>query len=566
MKKILISTVLLTAFLTVSCDQSLLDIPQKGVISIDDFYQTEEDAEAATVAIYNTASSQLIVGTGAGTGIYMPYILMTNLPSDDLYAAGNYRGDNDFAAQINEFRFSTDNEVMTRAYRGLYSLIYSANLVISKFEYGTSDKIDRNISEARTWRAWAHMVLAIFWNNPPKIDYVLAGTEYPENTPHDELLEWVITELGQAAPYLPARAGTGDKNGAVRLTRGAAYSFMGKAQVFAGKYADAAQNLKNNVINSGNYALVPGAQMFDLFHMAGNGNSEKIFEFNNVENTALGFWTQNGLTSWMHNNMWHWRIDKFTVAPSNVHDNGWGGCNPTGEFAEALITNDGIDSYRRKAWILTYDEVLYDLPYPSDAKMTTLAQKQSDPERGIDPNQPGLYAHEGYFMWKRTPITADEYVNRDVFGNNLVIMRYAEVLLLYAEACAQSGTDLAGGLAALNEVQQRAGSAHISTALTLDEVKQEKRFECWMEGTRYPDLVRWGDAATALANNGKAMPYFKDLIGTSAAYTIHTGYVDWTDSDYNGTKYGFQAGKNEYYPFPYAETSTNPNIVQNPGW
>jgi hypothetical protein len=561
MKKILISTVLLSALTTVSCNPDLLEIPQKGVVTLDEFY-TPEDAESVILAVYSMGLRSLINGS-----IYSPYILTSNLPSDDLYAAGSNRGDNDFAAQLNEFRHASDNEVTTRLYRNLYEFIYATNLLINNYEQGINDDIDRYICEARVWRAWTHFYLAVWWGSPPLIDYLLLATERPGNTPHDEVMNWVIEELTAAAPGLPSRVSPQDRNGAVRLTKEAAYAFLGKALVFAGRYSEAATILKNNVIDSGKFELVPGDQMQYLYHTAGDASSEKVFEFNVLDNPALNHeQMRNNLTPWMHYNMWHWRTDKLGGTPNNIRANGWGGCNPTGEFAEALIANDGIDSHRRKAWFKTYDEVLYEMPYTSDADNPTLELKQRDLLRGVSPSGTGLYGHEGYFMYKLVPFESDKIPRfGELMDNNFVIMRYAEVLLLYAEACAQSGTDMVGGLEALNMVQRRAGSAHISTTLTLDEVKQEKRFECWMEGTRSPDLRRWGDAPTALANNGRAVPTFKDRIG-SGGITIHTGFVDWTGSDYNKDSYGFRVGKDEYLPYPLEETLVNGNIVQNPGW
>jgi hypothetical protein len=115
-------------------------------------------------------------------------------------------------------------------------------------------------------------------------------------------------------------------------------------------------------------------------------------------------------------------------------------------------------------------------------------------------------------------------------------------------------------------VQQRAGSQTISTALTLDAVKKEKQYEMWMEGCRFIDLLRWGEAASKLANNGDSIPTFKDKFATESSGK-HEGFVDWSNSNVNqGKEHGFKTGKHELYPFPFSEISINENIVQNPGW
>ncbi|MDR2883454.1 MAG: RagB/SusD family nutrient uptake outer membrane protein [Alistipes sp.] len=568
MKKIIKSFLLLSsALLAVSCNQDLLEIPQKGVVPLEEYY-LPEDAEGAIAAVYSSGVRALISGA-----IYMPWMLVSNLPSDDLYAAGSNRGDNDFSAQINEYRFATDNDVTTALYRNMYEFIWVANLFLSNYDYGMSTETDRYVNEARVWRAWAHFYLATWWGNPPLTDHVLDASDKPANTPHDELMSWVIEEFKAAAPGIPSRISPQDRNGAVRLTKEAVYSFLGKALVYAGRYDEAAQILKQHVIDSGKYELVSGPDMEFLYHEEGDNSSEKVFEFNVVDNPSLSSaQMRNNITPWMHYNMWHWRDDRFAGGrPTEIRSNGWGGFNPTGEFAEALIANDGIDSHRRKAWIKTYDEFLYELTWPSDATNTTLELKKTDKNRGVSPSGGGLYGHEGYFQWKYVPFDRDKIARLgELMENNVVVMRYAEVLLLYAEACAQSGTDLAGGLAALNMIQRRAGSNHVSTELTLAEVKNEKRFENWMEGTRFPDLRRWGDAATVLAEQGKAIPTFRDLIGDddyTPVRTEHTGFVDWKDANYNREgEYGFKTGKHEWLPYPLIEVQVNPNIVQNPGW
>lgn len=550
-----------------SCSQKWLEIPQKGVISIEDFYQTEEDAESAAVNVYNAGTYCWNLGAGFQAFVIAPvYFTLTNAPSDDMYFGSGHKDDHVYGLEINEFRpsFTSESVVVKSMYMGFYQLIYACNLLTDNFEYGVSANIDRNISEARVFRAIAHMYLAMYWNNPPLVDHVLTGADRPGNTPHDEILSWVISELEDAAKYLPSKSGVDDSANAIRLTKEAALAFMGKAQVFAKDFSGAKATLKK-VIDSGKYALYPGENIGDLFHRAGDGCCEKVFEFNFVDDpnsTYMGFY------HFFANNSLYWRTSELASKPlTTIPGEGWGGISPTGEFARAMIANDG-DSYRRKAWFLTYDEFLYDLPYDSDiaedGHELTLEEKKKDLQRGIYPTSAGLYGNEGYIHYKlvgrRSDLMANNSNNCD---NNTILMRYAEVLLLYAEACAMTSDN--DGLKYLNMIQERAGSKHISSALTMDEVKNEKRFELWLEGTRFIDLVRWGDAPEKLKDNGKAVPNLRDLIGQEG-HTEHYGYVDWSNANYNGSNYGFKAGKNEYMPYPFSETSINPNIVQNPGW
>ncbi len=177
----------------------------------------------------------------------------------------------------------------------------------------------------------------------------------------------------------------------------------------------------------------------------------------------------------------------------------------------------------------------------------------------------GVYGNVGYFMWKRLYRVEDRTPDANVEWN-LLVMRYAEVLLMYAECCAQTGTDLAAGLEALNKIQDRAQSKHKSAACTLDEVKTEKFLECWLEGSRFPDLVRWGDAAKELADNGKWLPKYRDgLFQSDPKYKtdVHHGYIDESDANWCVLAHqnmGFDASKHSYFPIPYSNKLVNPNV------
>ena len=558
MKKYIIP-ILLLAFSLSAC-QKLLEIDQKGVISTDSFYQTDEDAESALVAAYEMAMLGIVRNNEY---IYSPYNAILTYPSDDVYAAGSNYGDNDYLAALNEFREDINNQCVSNMYKGFYRAIYGANLVIDNFEYGASTVKDRCISEARVIRAFSHMMLAILWGTPPIVDHVLTGADRPGNSESQEaVLRWAAAECIDAATHLDERQSTGDKAGAAKITKGAAYAFAGKALMFAGDYAAAKTELKK-VISSGKYALVPGNRIGENFHIVGDGNEEKIFEFNQEYNSSIGLWSGRiQRSTWMQVQLWNWRADRLGGTPTHLFGGGWGGMNPTGAFAESLIANDGFDSYRRKAWIATYDEVLYEMPYVSDKDCPTLEDKEKDPYRGII-EPVGLYGHEGYFHLKLIASASD--IKDGMYSDtNFLIMRYAEVLLMYAECCAHTNDN--DGLQYLNMIQQRAGSQTISSSLTLDAVKKEKQFEMWMEGCRFIDLVRWGEAASKLANNGDSVPSFKDKFATEFSGK-HEGFVDWSDADVNcGKEHGFKAGKHELYPFPFSELSINENIVQNPGW
>jgi len=565
-----------------SCSESLLEIPQKGVTSIDSFYQTDEDALSALASVYHGFATNLATVKNANPMIYTPYMFAFNLPGDDLYAACKEYGNNDFQAEMNEFRYDDANSIISALYKNLYLAVYYCNLMTDYFQYGTSDTKDLCISEARVIRAWIYLTLALGFNDPPLVDTVLEGDAKPANYEggHEGLLRWVAKECEESVPYLQERADVNDKNGAVHATKGLAWTIQGKALMFAGDYAAAMIPLRK-VIDSKKYALVPGERFHDLFHVEGDGCEEKIFESNVVFNPNVSAFTQmQNYSTWQQMQMWTWRTDRFAGVPSECGPgkNGWGGLGVQADFAKEFVENDG-DSPRRKATIISYDELLYDLNYLNDSECPTKEDKAKDPKRGISDIR-GLYGNCEYLQYKRIAhpsdlgLTADGKLLHSSWSEaNYTLFRYAEVLLMYAECCAQTGKDVALGLAALNEVQQRSGSGKISGALTLDAVKKEKKFEMWTEGCRFVDCVRWGDL-DGMMKAGNDIPTLKDHFFDTDPATktaTHQAYVTFhnfnDDPQYgNGKTHGFVKGKHEFFPFPVLETSINPNIRQNPGW
>lgn len=551
MKKIIYP--LLGAALLFSACEDRLDIEQKGVIPVSSFYQTDDDAQNALNNLYQS----FCLNVAGNEGIYVALPLLFNEAGDDMLAAGNMYGDNDFGAQINEFRYDSQNEVIKNAYWGLYGVIYDSNLILDNITPDSAIK-KRACAEARALRAWAHFMLATGWDCPPLVDHILLPDEKPANYEggHEALLEWCAKEAEDAVADLDERTSPADKEGASKVTKGFALTVAGKARLFKGDYAGAKKNLKQ-VIDSKKYELVPAERWADLFHVSGDLCEEMIFQANILDNTGVGDWSNKiQRTSWMWIQFWNWRTDKLASKPSFIGPDGWGGHSIRADFAERMLANDG-DSPRRKATFLTGEEFLYEMAWNGTKdKNLTREELESSKEIGIkDPT--GLYGFAGYFANKFIARAEDN--EKGWYGfRNLTIFRYAEVLLMYAEACAQ--TNDPDGLRYLQAIQERAGSAHVSTQLTMDEVKNEKSFEMWLEAVRFPDMVRWGDTG-GIVNNGKDIPSTMDAF-FSKKEAKHRLYVEYSNP--NKGKTGFVKGKHEYFPYPFDAISINPNLKQNP--
>lgn len=567
-----------------SCKQDLLNIPQKGVIAYEDFYKTDEDAVSALLAMYAKGGAI----DAAGNGQNQPsWNVISKGPGDELYWGGNGKSDSVAAQEIGELRgsFSNDNAHIKTFYRWVYSLIYRCNLVIDNF-YGENGELadtptkKQCVAEARAMRAWAHFLAAIYFYNPPLVDHVLPGDARPGNTDHMELLDFVVNEYKMAINDLPDRKGPKDGEGAVRITKGAAQAFLGQALIFRASEnkSDAdwkeAKSVLKAVISSGNYELVPTADMQALFHRAGDGCPEKVFEFNIVDNENIS--STSSHYHYQRNQALMYRQMKLPLPTKCIQVIGWGNCvSPSEKFVTAIMNHEP-NSARRKAWLLSYEEFITEQPFPSDIKSDgtemTKEEKLMDLNRGLELKKYNdLYANCGYFFVKFMPYQSDLiHNNTTLTDENRLIMRYAEVLLLYAEACAMTGDN--DGLQYLWQIQDRA-QAPRSAALTMDEVKQEKWFELAWEGQRWKDLVRWGDAEKELAYKCHTdTPYLTDgyyeygTLGKKTTGKPHSAVIIYKNDGWAAKGGGYKSNHNEYYPIPFSELEVNDVLQQNPYW
>ena len=600
MKKILYSILAVAAVFAVSSCEKNLNIPQKGVVSEDDFYKSDADAEALLTNMYVSCFG----GHGiAGTeGIYNNQLMLFNYSSDDILAAGGDAEDHGDFRVFDEFRYDNANGPLNNLYSGYANSIFTANLVISNFttenKEGTEPKYksaytDQCVAEARVFRAYMHLMEALTWNTPCIVDRLLTPEEFPvQASSQKEVLDWVIAECEKAlaSNALPKKNGVNDKNATARMTRGFAQFVAGKAAMFNNDPATARKYL-GALISEGSYKLVDGKDFWKLTHAAGDGNSEVIFAPNFQEDpnfTANGWGSGTPIQRgrWMIADVLCWRTDACASTPSVCENlpgsgGGWNGGAIQQDFAKKFLEHDG-NSPRRLATFLTPDEWLYEMDWSgSTVNDGTLAEKKADPKRGVGSTS-GIYSHE-FFEWKRmvwhniprivVGADAASYKGDDLASlgansntSNLCMARYAEALLLYAEACI--GADEAAGLKALNEVQERSGSGKISSSLNLQDIMDEKQYELWFEGVRFHDLVRW--AAQGKVNldqifNGSGfhdrIPVTTDDFFTSGA-AEHKLTVKYVQAHYEK----FQTGKHEYFPFPRDVKVANPNIQDVLGW
>lgn len=520
MKKYIISFALLFATVCIfsSCEDEL-DIKKMGNLGAEeDFYKTDADAVAAITSCY--------VDLGNMFDVMMS---TANLLSDDIWCGGAQKNDNSQREDLGAYTFGPTNENIQSLFTDLYTMIYHANQVIEKFDSYDTDVKKRALAEAYFFRGFANFYLGAFFGKASIVDHLLETDEYAQpNSAPGALFEQAAKDFEAALESDNMASKTDININLTRATKEAAESYLGKTYVFLKEW-DKAVNVLDKVINSGLYKLYDGPYE-NLLHSSTDYCCENILEWNNVVDYAnLNFGNQFYIYNGYRGELYNWN-NKGEY--QNLSNSGWGFYNPTSSLYNAFKSEEGTDGYRLNNSIKTYDQL-------KSIGLTILSGKI-------------LHGHEGYWDWKFRLLTSD-YIVYGMFATvNYRHMRYAEVLLLAAEANLNNG-NATKAAEYLNRVRER---AHLEpkSNITMDDVKIEKRLELFEEGCRWMDLVRWGDAATVLADKGKTIMGF-DADKESAV-------VEYK----NSTSNGFVSGKNEVLPIPETEVTLNKNIVQNPGW
>ena len=432
-------------------------------------------------------------------------------------------------------------------------------------------------------RAYLHMMTALIWNQPPLMDRIYEGDEFPTNNKtQSEILDWVISECEAAisSGRLLKRNGPNDKNSTARMTVGFAQFIAGKAAMFNNNPEKARKHL-GDLIDSHDYDLVAPNLFWTNFHVDGDGNCETIFEPNFINDPGMTgiAWARWSLPlmrdRWMVANVFNWRSKALNSTPNVSNTDGWGGGQIQEDFAQKFLAHDG-NSPRRLATFLTEDEFLYQIPWPdSQYPNGTAAEMASDTLRGIKAG--GMFGTGKYFKWKTmsflnppailtggAPAHADNVPQLGDNSNesNFWVARYAEALLLYAEACLATGNN-AEAKKYINLIQQRAGSKTISDNVDMQVLMDEKQYELWFEGCRWFDIVRWGIAKECYDKVLDNIPlqwdeYFQSG-GTKPHKLVYKVHHPWADA---GVKLEFVKNKNEYWPIPQTVVEVNDQMHQ----
>ena len=555
-----------------ACDKILDEHTPQGTLS-DEQAKTPENAEAMVVSAYAIFTTAEDINSSFSMWNF-------DVRSDDAYKGGSGTSDGDVFHQLEvEQGILTTNWNLNDIWVRLYNSLSRVNSAIALLNATGDDYQMKNqrLAEMKFLRAYAHFLLKrLFKNIPFVVNENLSYQEYNElsNTEYtnDEGWQLIINDLMEAYNTLPVTQA--DKG---RPTKAAAAAFLAKVYLYKAYRQDEANSHQVTSINQQDLEKVIEFTNPSLYGNYGletdihnNFRPEEQYE-NGIESIwAIQYSRNDGST---YGNL-NW---SYGLIPPNIPgatDGGTDFYKPSQNLVNAFHTGDDglplFDTFNQKDYDMTADN--------------------ADPRLFLTVGMPGLpymfnknYMMDKSSIWSRSnggygyyvtlkqnvdPALIGEYLIKGSYwasSMNRIVFRYADVLLMRAEAYAQLGqpdqavnlvnqlrTRAAGSTQMISNYQSAYGVkmyvANYKGTYTKDAavrmVKMERRLELAMESERFFDLVRWGDAATVINK------YYAEEIDNNAFY----GEAHFT------------ANKNEYLPIPFQQLSaSNGHYTQNIG-
>ncbi|WP_343765519.1 RagB/SusD family nutrient uptake outer membrane protein [Gangjinia marincola] len=478
---IVVCTVLLT---TLSCSDDFVDVDSLNPAS-DNFFNTEEDYQQALIGAYDLLQTTYL------------NVMLGEIASDNTLAGGESATDVIGIQQIDDMIHTPSNAQLRDIWGWMFSGINRANFILEfqdKIDFAGKNEV---LAQARFLRAYYYFELVKFFGDVPLVvdERVLFGDQFEvDRNPSAEVYAQIEEDLQFAADNLPVT-----QIQAGRITKGAALALLGKVFLYQDKFSEAIVPLEN-VINSGAYSLIDDYST--MFENDNENNAESVFEIQYTDKEGAGFdclQCSEGNIAVGFNGIRNYQGPEF--------DSG---------FSFNVPTQDAFDAF--EAGDVRRNEAILDIEQWADSTGATFSTG---------------YEHTGYFNRKYIARKGDLGTGDANLTNpnNYRSIRYADVLLMAAEALNRSGQDDPKALVYVNQVRTRAGLDEISStgASLTDAIYQERRVELVGEGHRFFDLVRTGRASTEIP--------------------------------------GFQAGKHELFPIPQIEIELAGNRwEQNPGY
>jgi len=472
-----------------------------------------------------------------------------------------------------------------------YKLIARANTMLENIHKATpgngltQEIIDRYAGEAYFSRACKYADLIFFYGDVPYLNATetIAEAEQRGRTPKEELIPLVMEDFDKAIASLPVSYGTGN----IHATKGAALAMKARFALYMGMYDIAAESAKA-CMELGVYKLEP--DFAKLFLQSTKVNDEKVFVIpRSIENDVI-------LDVWFVNN----------GLPRNA--GGYGSDNPSWDLLASFLCTDGLPidesplfdpgnpfknrDPRCAMTIVEFNTEHCGFEYdPSPAATKVMNYNTGALQSNQDTRIVNQYASYNGLIWKKG-IDASWTENGKKVETDYIIMRYADVLLMYAEAMIEQNKIDDSVVNAINQVRARAYGVNVSDVSNYPAVKLgsqdemrkavriERRMEFAKENLRLQDLMRWRLAEKALNGYNYIMLAPTDLLNN----VVNKGLWFWSitpmiDEDgladfsalfnaglcQRGAKRVFPA-RQYLWPIPTHDMELCPNLKNNPGY
>lgn len=496
-------------FTSIACSKNRLDVINPNQVTDSKYWKSEADALAGLYGIYDAFQTNQFTGK-----LYREF---DNVSDNAITISGA-----NWAEIESSFHTPITGRVLN-AWTAYYTVVNRANLVIDRvtaMEAGTiSDESRKRIlAEAFFLKAYVYLDLTTLWGNVPLYDHSLSTFDNGNaaSDKADIVAAMVLGLKDNVIPNLPVNIPATEKG---RIGRGAAVALLGKYYLFNNDYSNAATTLADLMTAPYTYNLYP--KYDELFTQTGEFSKESLFEIN-FESGGI----DNGESFSI-------RIDT-NVTPL-VPQAYW---RPTDQLVNSYLCTDGKPIANSTMYGAA--SPLYNASNPftnRDPRFRATVFTNLD-------NTPGgkkvwAYTNNIKFAPKKySMITSTQYNGGP---QNYYMIRYAEVLLMYAEAQNEAVGADASVYTAINKVRARAGMPDCPAGLNKDVmrsyIRDERRWEFALEHQRYFDILRWRIADQVIPP-----------VGGVKAFTNPRDYL---------------------WPYPQNEMDNNPALKsqgQNTGW
>lgn len=455
--KILSALVLAGSLTLTACDESFLEVSPNDRVTLDNFFQSENDLRAATAGLYNKVwfdfndKFYYALGDGRSNNLYAPY-------SDYIYP-------------FTDLTETSLTGPLVSAWQAFYNVVGQANNTINNIQQNSKNVTEQQknvaIAEARFMRGTAYWYLASLWGNVILIEdnSVLVNKPIVNTNPRNQVFEFAMRDLEFAAKHLPATVGQ-----AGRLTKWSAFAMLSRVYLQVSGISDnpnsglrnetylgLARQAAEKVIEESGLSLV--GNYADLFRVENNNNKESLFALQ---------WVPNGDYGVINTHQAYFANGSEITGD----DAAWG--YYTFASYDMMSEYEREDSLRRKATFMAYGDVYPEINKANGGYLYEKATDRCNVKKGV----------------VGSTKDTDGKSSRMNSALNTYMIRLAEVYLNYAEAILgnNASTTDAKALQYFNMVRARA-KVPARTTLDYQTIRHERRVEFAMEGLYWYDLL-----------------------------------------------------------------------------